>query len=132
MNNYDMLWVYILIPIIVAVSGFTVAIIRKKMDEMEEKIQNEKAKKYLNMSENLLVDIIRGINQTYVDSLKDQGKFDKEAQEKALEMAKNKFMAIISEDAKNVILEGYKDLGEWINIKIHATVREEKKPKIKA
>lgn len=131
MDN-NMLWIYILIPVIVAVSGFSVAIIKKKMDEIEEKIQNEKVKKYLNMSENLLVDVIRGVNQTYVDSLKDEGKFNKEAQEKALEMAKKKFLAIISQEAREAIQEGYKDLGEWLNIKIHATVREEKKPKIKS
>lgn len=132
MMDNSMLWIYILIPVIVAVSGFSVAIIKKKMDEIEEKIQNEKVKKYLNMSENLLVDVIRGVNQTYVDSLKDEGKFDKEAQEKALEMAKKKFLAIISQEAREAIQEGYKDLGEWLNIKIHATVREEKKPKIKS
>ena len=64
--------------------------------------------------------------QTYVDSLKRSGSFDKEAQYNALTMAKEKAHALISDDMVNAIENGYGAFDTWLDTRIEQTVRATK------
>ena len=65
--------------------------------------------------------------QTYVDALKAQGKFDKEAQLTALQKAKDTATALITDEAKRVIAEAYGDFDKWLASTIETLVREDKR-----
>ena len=64
-------------------------------------------------------------NQTYVWALKQQGKFDKEAQEEALMMTKDAVMTILTMEAKQYLNEFYGDLQAYVVARIEATVNTE-------
>ena len=66
-------------------------------------------------------------NQTYVDALKKEGSFDKEAQEIAFQKTFNAVMAILSEDMKQYIIETFGDLQVYLFQLIEAQVAQEKK-----
>lgn len=66
-------------------------------------------------------------NQTYVDALKEEGSFDKEAQEIAFQKTFNAVMAILSEDMKQYIIETFGDLQVYLFQLIEAQVAQEKK-----
>lgn len=66
------------------------------------------------------------VSQTYVDELKRQGKFDKQAQETAKQMAIDKAKSLITEEAKNAVTLLYGDFEAYLNSQIEALVRENK------
>ena len=70
----------VVLPLLVGVSGFAVAWLRKKTQEITENIENTTAKKYIDIASEAVAKAVQTTFQTYVDTLKAQGKFDKEAQ----------------------------------------------------
>ena len=71
-------------------------------------------------------DIVIMVSQTFVDSLKESGNFDKEAQAKAFNMAKTAALEMISDNAKKYIEKYCGDLDEWLKIQIEAAVKGNK------
>lgn len=61
-------------------------------------------------------------NQTYVESLKKQGKFDVEAQKQAFERTTQAVLTILSQEAKDYLANIYGDLDKYISEKIEASV----------
>jgi len=59
-------------------------------------------------------------NQTYVDTLKREGKFDGEAQKIAFQKTYDSVIAILSEDAKTYLNEAIGDLQAYIINQIEA------------
>jgi hypothetical protein len=68
-------------------------------------------------------------NQTYVDSLKEQGKFDAEAQKKAFSMTFEAVKATLTEEAEKYLQEVLGDLDIYIKNYIEAEVAYNKMPK---
>lgn len=64
--------------------------------------------------------------QTYVDALKAQGSFDKEAQDKAFELTKSTVKVLLNKEAEQLIQDIYGDLDTWLDTKIEQTVKETK------
>ena len=83
--------------------------------------------KYIEMLSNTICECVIATNQTYVDSLKAQGKFDAEAQKKAFEMTYNSVINILTEDAKVYLTSIYGDLTAYITNMIEAEVNKNKK-----
>ena len=65
-------------------------------------------------------------NQTYVETLKKQGKFDAEAAKTAKQMAIDKAKALITDDSKAAIETLYSDFEAYLNDAIEELVRENK------
>ena len=61
-------------------------------------------------------------NQTYVESLKKQGKFDVEAQKEAFNQTYNAIMAVLTNEAKLYLTNIYGDLAAYITARIEAEV----------
>ena len=70
---------------------------------------------------------VTAINQTYVDELKKQGKFDLEAQKEAFKKVYENVLASLSEDVYVYLDEIMGDLNTYIINQIEATVKEQKK-----
>ena len=85
----------VLAPLIIAISSFLIALIRQQTSKIEEKIKDEKAKRMLEIAENVVSQAVATVSQTYVDGLKKDGIFDTDAQKEAFEMSKDKIYMFI-------------------------------------
>ena len=77
-------------------------------------------------------DIVIMVSQTFVDSLKESGNFDKEAQAKAFNMAKTAALNGMSDSMKKYIDKYCGGLDEWLRIQIAAWVKKNKIEEIAA
>ena len=66
-------------------------------------------------------------NQTYVEALKKENAFTKEAQQQAFDMTFNAVMDVLTDDAKEYLTHIYGDLTAYISNKIEAEVQINKK-----
>lgn len=85
-------------------------------------MDNEVANKYMDMLTNTITECVLATNQTYVEALKQQNKFDLEAQKIAFDKTSEAVMAILTEDAKKYLESAVGDLELFIRQKIEAEV----------
>ena len=114
------------IPLLGVLTVYIVKFIQKKTQELNSKNENELMNKYLTMLSNTIIDCVIATNQTYVESLKKQGKFDLEAQKVAFEMTYNAVINVLSNDAKAYLSNIYGDLNKYITNMIEAEVNKNK------
>lgn len=89
---------------------------------INSKIKNNELAKQLTIATTIVTNAVRVVFQTYVDALKKNGSFDKEAQIEALNRAKNIALSQITEDTKSYIEDKYGDFNNWLTIQIEATI----------
>lgn len=114
------------IPLLGVLTTYLVMYLKAKSAELQEKVDNDLADKYIQMLTDTICVCVIATNQTYVESLKKQGKFDKEAQQKAFEMTLDAVLSILSEEAKEYLTVIYGDLNEYIMQLIEAQVNQNK------
>ena len=114
----------VLAPLIIAISSFLIALIRQQTSKIEEKIKDEKAKRMLEIAENVVSQAVATVSQTYVDGLKKDGIFDTDAQKEAFEMSKDKIYMLLTTDTLQTIQDNYGNVEEWINTKIEETINK--------
>lgn len=115
------------IPLLGALTAWLCVWIKNKCDETSLSIANETEKKYLKMLEDTICACVVATNQTYVDSLKAQGKFDSEAQKNAFAKTLCAVLDVLTEDAYDYLSEAVGDLQQYITNKIEAQVNIDKK-----
>ena len=115
-----------LFPLLTILTIYIIKIINSKVKEINNSHNNETAAKYIEMLGQTVTDCVLATSQTYVDSLKKQGKFDAEAQKKAFEMSYNAVLQVLSEDAKAYLTTIYGDLNAYIIQLIEAEVNRNK------
>lgn len=121
------IWQICIIPILGILTAFIVKFLKTKSEEILGKVDNDTAKKYIYLITDTITNCVIATNQTYVDSLKKEGKFDEEAQKIAFEKTLNAVLAILSEDAKTYIKETTGDLNTYLSQMIEAEVSKNKK-----
>ena len=89
---------------------------------LNNKIKDEKGQALIGQAVDIVLNAVRSVFQTYVESLKNSGNFTNEAQKIAFNLAKSLVLKQLSEDAKNYISENYGDLEEWIRNQIEASI----------
>ena len=97
----------VIIPLIGVLATFLIKYLNTKNQEVNAKVDNELASKYINMLNSTVTSCVLATTQTYVDNLKKEGHFDKEAQEKAFKMTYNSVLNILTEEAKEYLTEIY-------------------------
>ena len=115
------------IPILGILTTFVVEFLRAKSKEIINNLDSDVAKKYTAMITNTVIDCVIATNQTYVEALKKQGKFDENAQKVAFEKTLNAVLGILTEEAKNYIKETTGDLNLYLSQLIEAEVNKAKK-----
>lgn len=115
-----------LIPLLGVLVTYLVKYINTKSKELEASTDNELAKKYISLLSTTITNCVIATNQTYVETLKKQGKFDAEAQKEAFNMTLNAIMALLTDEAKQYLSEIYGDLNTYITNQIEATVNQNK------
>lgn len=115
-----------IIPILGVLTTFLISWINSKKEALKQQTNSETIRKYLDMLDNTITDCVIAMNQTYVNSLKQQGKFDGEAQKKAFTDVYNKVIAILGQDAIEYLNSAVGDLNEYISSKIEKEVSTNK------
>lgn len=105
---------------------YVVKYIEVKISQIQNDTKNEEIDKYLSMLGETITSCVIATNQTYVESLKKEGKFDIEAQKRAFEMTKDAVMLILTDEAKKYLSEAVGDLNKFISQQIEASVNVEK------
>ena len=114
------------IPLLGVLTMYLVQFIRLKSQEITDKTDSELADKYIQMLTDTITTCVIATNQTYVESLKKQGKFDAEAQKEAFNLTYNAVMAVLTDEAKHYLAAIYGDLTAYITTRIEAEVNVSK------
>lgn len=114
------------LPLLGILTAYAVTFIQAKRDEIIIKSNNDLITKYSTMLAETIEACVLATNQTYVETLKKEGKFNSEAQQKAFTMTKNAVLNILSADAKEVLTEAFGDLNTYVNKQIEASVNVNK------
>lgn len=116
----------VIVPIIIVVSSFVITLIRQQTIKLQEKVRDEKIKKLLEKAEDIVSQAVISVSQTYVDSLKKDGVFDKEAQQIAFDKSKQIVNSLFTVDTMQAIQDNYGSIEKWIETKIEETVNQNK------
>ena len=116
------LFTIVIFPLIGILTVVLIAFLGAKKKQIKENTDNEILHKYIDMLDTTIVNCVLTTTQTYVESLKKEGKFDAEAQKKALENTYNNVLTILSADAITYLQEAMGDLQTYILNKIESTV----------
>ena len=111
-----------IIPLLGVLTTFIIKWINVKSNQIQKDNDNALANKYIQMLTDTINSCVIATNQTYVESLKKQGKFDAEAQKQAFEQTTQAVLTILSQEAKDYLANIYGDLNKYISEKIEASV----------
>jgi hypothetical protein len=111
-----------IIPLLGLLTAYIVKYVNAKSAEMQAKVENDKVDKYIAMLDGTICACVIATSQTYVEALKKDNAFTKEAQDEAFNKTFNAVMQVLSEDAKKYLTEIYGDLTIYITNKIEAEV----------
>ena len=107
-------------------TAYLVSFLKKKSAQAQTQIENDTAKHYLDEITNAVTTAVSATSQTYVDALKKDNAFTKEAQLEALNKAKDTALSILSPAAAQFVSEVYGDLNSVLVAKIEEAVRVQK------
>ena len=122
MNILAQLFEIVVFPLLAIGTVYLISLIKVKIQEIKQYKEEALYNKYLTMLENTIVDCVISTTQTYVETLKKQGKFDADAQKIAFTKTYTNVMAILNKDAKEYLEEAIGDLETYVYNKIEAEV----------
>ena len=115
-----------IIPLLGVLTAFLISFIDTKRKEIINQTENNLIDKYVDIAADVITTCVIATNQTFVDTLKKEGAFDIEAQRKAFDMTAAAVMAILTDEAKEVLTEAFGDLNIYITQQIEASVNTNK------
>ena len=110
------------IPLLGILTAYFVKWVNAKSTEIQNKVDNDTADKYIAMLDDTICACVIATTQTYVEALKKENAFNKEAQKEAFDLTFNAVMTVLTDDAKKYLSEIYGDLTAYITNKIEAEV----------
>ena len=111
-----------IIPLLGILTAYFVKWVNAKSLEIQNKVNNDTADKYIAMLDDTICACVIATTQTYVDALKKDNAFTKEAQKEAFDLTFNAIMSVLTDEAKKYLSEIYGDLTAYITNKIEAEV----------
>ena len=115
-----------LIPLLGVLTAYFIKWLKAKEKEVNDKLDNDTLEKYVTMLSQTITDCVIATNQTYVESLKQQGSFDAAAQKEAFNKTYEAVVAVLSDDAKTYLTNIYGDLTAYLTTRIEAEVNLQK------
>lgn len=112
----------VLIPLLGIIAKYFIQFVNTKAEELKQKQDDALYQKYITMLNETIVNAVTTTNQTYVDSLKAQGKFDADAQVVAFDKTYKSVVAVLGEEAQRYLSEAIGDLNEYIRTSIERQV----------
>ena len=115
-----------IIPLLGVLTAFFVKWVNTKSIEIQANVEDATLNKYMAMLTQTITDCVIATNQTYVEALKTQGKFDLAAQKEAFNLTHEAVLSILNDDAKSYLSNAVGDLNAYITKKIEAAVNTNK------
>lgn len=115
-----------LFPLLAILTSYLIKFIQMKSEDLKAKTKNEKINKYIDLLSNTISTCVVATNQTYVEALKKNNAFTKEAQQEAFELTYSAVLSVLNEEAKFYLTEIYGDLYSYIGTRIEAEVNMSK------
>ncbi len=112
----------VIIPVLIVLTKYITNWIAVKAEELKEKAKTELDYKYLSLLQDTITKCVLQTQQTYVDSLKKQGKFDLEAQKKAFQDTYDAIYHLLSDEALMYLSELLPDLSKYITSSIESQI----------
>lgn len=94
----------------------------KLIQFINSKIKNNKAADLITTATTIVINAVRSVFQTYVEALKKEGSFNKDAQIIALNKAKDIALAQMTDEVKHYLVTTYGSLDSWLDTNIEATI----------
>ena len=89
---------------------------------LNSKIKDNKVSSWLTQITNIITNSVMSVFQTFVDTLKKNGKFDSDAQKEAKDKALNIIKTQLTPELNKFIENNYGDIDEWLNIQIESVI----------
>ena len=116
----------VLIPLLAVLTGYLVAYIKSKTKDLQEATASDKADKYIGIVSEIVSKCVVATNQTYVETLKKEGKFDAAAQEAAFQATLDAVLGLLTDEAKAYLPTVVGDLTLYLTNLIEAEVNYQK------
>lgn len=127
MEEIIMTLLKIVIMIIVPVATSVLTYFSKKyLNILIDRVAKDETALALKQGVNLIVDSVNYIQQTYVDVLKKEDKFTLEAQEEALQAAKNRAIELMNDDITTAIKSNYGNIDTYVITIIESIINSRK------
>ena len=94
----------------------------KLIQFINSKIKNNKAADLLTTATTIVINAVRSVFQTYVEALKKEGSFNKDAQIIALNKAKDIALTQMTDEVKDYLVTTHGSLDTWLDTNIEATI----------
>lgn len=127
MNILAQVFEVFVIPVLGIAAIYVCYLIKVKVNELKEKAKTDLEIKYLNMLDKTICDAVLATTQTYVEALKNEGKFDLEAQKIAFSKTYDAVMTLLTDEAKKYLETVVGDLHTYVYNRIEAEVSLAKK-----
>ena len=116
----------VFIPLLIALGGFIVKWINAKANQLKEKATDDKYYLYIDILQELVTKTVIMVNQTYVDELKKENAFTKEAQIEAFNKVYETVVQSLSEDVYSYLEQIIGNLSDYITVLIESSVKLQK------
>ena len=113
--------VLLLVPVLV---GYLVTFIKKKTEELQNKINKDEVNKYIDILESTVVNVVTCVQETFVQTLKDKGEFNEEFAKEAYVTAKTDILNILVEAGVTTLQTAYGDIDILLKALIEAAVKK--------
>lgn len=96
----------------------------KLIQLINQKIKDDKTRTILTGLTTIVERSVRSVTQTYVDTLKKNGKFNQEAQLVALSLAKEEVLRELNTETKLFIENNYGSINDFVTTQIESTINQ--------
>ena len=110
--------------IITGLATWGVAVLTKWLNS---KIKDKELANFLTTLTNIITSVVKEVYQTYVEALKKEGSFNKDAQAIALNKAITLAKSQLTTELKTFITDNYGDIEAWLKMQIEACIYSLKK-----
>lgn len=94
---------------------------------INSKVKDAKMAKWLYQITEIVMNSVKTVTQTFVDTLKKDGKFDKASQEEAMKRCLELVQSQLTDDAKKFIQDNFGDIQTWLKTQIESIIYSLKK-----
>lgn len=119
----------VLIGVLPIIAKAIVTFVKKKTEELQANttvLQGEKANQLLERFNKIVEACVIKTNNNLVDDLKQNGTFDADSQAEALKKTMTEIKELLNDEVKDIILEAYGDLDNYLETIIEKYVKQVK------
>lgn len=116
----------VILPLLGVLTKFAVNWLSAKAEQLKAKTKSDLIDSYIDRLNDIISTTVIAIQQTYVDELKKNGKFDLEAQKIAFQKAFDAVKGSLTEEAISLLTDAIGDLDDYITNGIEYSVNVNK------